>query len=123
MKHKLYKVLRIIFLTLVIISLFFSLSKKIIHAQGSNNTYRTTMPLYVSPVLGSNQGKPADIDLSGMRNSLLNYLINDGFYSPSIKYITFEGKSESDSIIYVNAFSNSGVPNVSNYPTLNQIHL
>ena len=119
MKHKLYKVLRIIFLTLVIISLFFSLSKKIIHAQGSNNTYRTTMPLYVSPVLGSNQGKPADIDLSGMRNSLLNYLINDGFYSPSIKYITFEGKSESDSIIYVNAFSNSGVPNVSNYPTLN----
>lgn len=89
-----------------------------VHAD-SSNTYRTTMPLYVSPVSGANQGKPADIDLSGMRNALLNYLINDGFYSPSIKYITYEGKSETDPIIYVNAFSNYGSPNVSNYPTLN----
>lgn len=77
------------------------------------------MPLYVSPVSGANQGKPADIDLSGMRNALLNYLINDGFWSPSIKYITYEGRSETDPIIYVNAFSNYGTPNVSNFPTLN----
>ena len=36
--NKLYKVLRIIFLTLAILSMVFSLSKKFVHAEGSSTS-------------------------------------------------------------------------------------
>ena len=121
MKHnKFYKFLRIVFLTLAIISMVFALFRKITHAASSSSGYRSTMPLYVSPALGANQGKPSDVDLSGMPNALLTYLINDGFWSPSVKYVTYEGRDENNTdIIYVNAFSNNATINLSNYPSLN----
>lgn len=50
--NKLYKVLRIVFLTLAIISLIFSLSKKFVHAEGA--TTSTSFPLPYGP--GSNWG-------------------------------------------------------------------
>lgn len=77
--------------------------------------YVNRLPLMYGGEVGNNQGKPSDLDLSDLHVRVLNFLINDGYYSPSVKAITYQGQDENGNI-FITAYSNyanftmSGLP-------------
>lgn len=90
MKHNLYKILRIIFLTLAIISLVFTLYKRITHAEGNATVggKRVTYPIGYGQSSTQLYGKDG-IDLTPVVNQFLS--MNDG-----ITVVTYDRSDENN---------------------------